>query len=119
MDKRKEREMAWFTPVPQNDPPSCRAAHSCDKVSNNLYIFGGWNGKKALNDLYVLDLDNLVCRSEPETFGQKPASRNNHTTAVYGEKIYFHGGHDGNQWLDDLHLLNTMSLVWSKPKVSG
>ena len=88
--------MAWFTPIPQNDPPSCRAAHSCDKVSNNLYIFGGWNGKKALNDLYVLDLDNLVCRSEPETFGQKPACRNNHTTAVYGDKIYFHGGHDGN-----------------------
>ena len=67
--------MAWYTPVPQNDPPStesrlpdntvvtsagCRAAHSCDKVFNNLYIFGGWNGKKALNDLYVLDLDHLA-----------------------------------------------------------
>lgn len=38
----------------------CRAAHSCDKVGNNLYIFGGWNGKKALNDLYVLDLDKLI-----------------------------------------------------------
>jgi hypothetical protein len=67
--------MAWYTPLPQNDPPSkdphdphianlssigCRAAHSCDKVGNNLYIFGGWNGKKALNDLYILDLDKLV-----------------------------------------------------------
>ena len=38
----------------------CRAAHSCDKVGNSLYIFGGWNGKKALNDLYVLDLDKLT-----------------------------------------------------------
>ena len=37
-----------------------RAAHSCDKVHNNLYIFGGWNGKNALNDLYVLDLDKLI-----------------------------------------------------------
>ena len=66
--------MAWYTPIPSNDPPSkyssnfnifssdlgCRAAHSCDKVGNNLYIFGGWNGKKALNDLYVLDLDKLI-----------------------------------------------------------
>jgi hypothetical protein len=58
-------------------------------------------------------------RSEPETFGPIPACRNNHTTAVYGDKIYFHGGHDGNQWLDDLYVLNTSSLVWSKPKVSG
>ena len=95
----------------------CRAAHSCDKVGNSLYIFGGWNGKKALNDLYVLDLDKLICptvdnsssvpqpvemsyvnqstSNEPETFGPTPACRNNHTTAVHGDKIYFHGGHDG------------------------
>ncbi len=73
--------MAWYTPLPSSDPPSkcphmfklfklaflsckvdlgCRAAHSCDKVGNSLYIFGGWNGKKALNDLYVLDLDKLI-----------------------------------------------------------
>ena len=37
-----------------------RAAHSCDKVDNCLYIFGGWNGKNALNDLYILDLDRLI-----------------------------------------------------------
>ena len=30
-------------------------------VSNvSCIIFGGWNGKKALNDLYVLDLDKLI-----------------------------------------------------------
>ena len=67
--------MAWYTPIPQNDPPSkyqlyllipldneigSRAAHSCDKVHNCLYIFGGWNGKNALNDLYILDLDRLI-----------------------------------------------------------
>ena len=78
-----------------NNIIGCRAAHSCDKVGNNLYIFGGWNGKKALNDLYILDLDKYIW-SEPETFGPTPACRNNHTTAVHLDKIYFHGGHDGN-----------------------
>src|SRR3569833_312400 len=58
-------------------------------------------------------------RSEPETFGPTPACRNNHTTAVHEDRIYFHGGHDGNQWLDDLYILNTSSLVWNKPKISG
>ena len=57
--------------------------------------------------------------NEPETFGPTPACRNNHTTAVHGDKIYFHGGHDGNSWLDDLYVLNTSSLVWNKPKVGG
>ena len=56
--------MAWYTPTPNNANESpllgCRAAHSCDKVGSCLYIFGGWNGKKALNDLYVLDLDRLI-----------------------------------------------------------
>ena len=66
--------MAWYSPMPQNDPPSsCRAAHSCDKVGSNLYIFGGWNGKRALNDLYMLDIDKLVW-TEPETLGTTPAS---------------------------------------------
>jgi hypothetical protein len=56
--------MAWYTPSPNsaNESPLLgrRAAHSCDKVGSCLYIFGGWNGKKALNDLYVLDLDKLI-----------------------------------------------------------
>lgn len=98
--------MAWYSPLSTNEPPflGSRAAHSCDKVGNCLYIFGGWNGKKALNDLFVLDLDKLIqapvdnsssmpqpqaeisnvdqtC-TQPETFGPTPASRNNHTTAV-------------------------------------
>lgn len=37
-----------------------RAAHSCDKVGNCLYIFGGWNGKRALNDLHILDIDKMT-----------------------------------------------------------
>jgi hypothetical protein len=56
--------------------------------------------------------------SEPETEGPRPACRNNHTTAVVGDNIYFHGGHDGNDWLDDLYILNT-KLQWTKPKISG
>lgn len=42
------------------DGPTPRAAHSCEIIGNKLLFFGGWNGKKALNDLYVLNLDNLT-----------------------------------------------------------
>jgi hypothetical protein len=33
-------------------PPACqpKAAHSCDVVDGRFYVFGGWNGKRALND---------------------------------------------------------------------
>ena len=29
-------------------------------VANRLYIFGGWDGNKRLNDLYVLDTREMV-----------------------------------------------------------
>jgi len=96
----------------------CRAAHSCDKVGKSLYIFGGWDGKVALNDLAVLNIDTMEW-SQPETMGLPPCHRNNHTTAVLDLKIYVHGGHDGSQWLDDLYLLNTGTLTWYSPTTSG
>ena len=38
---------------------SIKILKSAENFGDFLYIFGGWNGKKALNDLYVLDLDKL------------------------------------------------------------
>ena len=58
LNKIKNKE--WYLTMFIYVDLGCRAAHSCDKVGNSLYIFGGWNGKKALNDLYVLDLDKLI-----------------------------------------------------------
>ena len=37
-----------------NNPPP-RANHSSAVLNNLLYIFGGWDGSKRLNDLHVLD----------------------------------------------------------------
>lgn len=41
-----------------NNPPP-RANHSSSVLNNNLYIFGGWDGSKRLNDLYILDSGNF------------------------------------------------------------
>jgi N-acetylneuraminic acid mutarotase len=38
--------------------PPPRANHSSAVVKNRLYIFGGWDGIKRLNDLYCFDSDN-------------------------------------------------------------
>ena len=101
--------MAWSYPTFEKDLPGARAAHSCDVIANKLYMFGGWNGKKALNDLHMLDTEEMKWY-EPETTGRIPACRNNHTTAVVGNKIYIHGGHDGMQWLNDLYILDTNAM---------
>ena len=56
-----------------------------------------------------------------------PAARNNHTSAAAGSAVYIHGGHDGSQWLGDLHVLDTAAVInsrfkyaaWCSPQVSG
>jgi N-acetylneuraminic acid mutarotase len=101
-----------------NEGPGARAAHSCDLIGNNLYVFGGWNGNKALNDLYVLDFAKMSWTLRDLT-GNGPSSRNNHSIAMVGIKLFIHGGHDGMQWLSDLYTLDTDSGRWDLPSISG
>ena len=106
--------------------PGPRAAHSSDLIGNKLYVFGGWNGKKALNDLHVLDVD-LIDKpdqfeelwSEAFPIGTVPATRNNHiSVVVHRTEIFIHGGHDGEKWLNDLHILDTERMSWLMPNVA-
>jgi hypothetical protein len=56
---------AWYQPetkCPEDaeSVPGPRAAHSCNLIGSCLYIFGGWNGKKGLTDLHVLNVETMV-----------------------------------------------------------
>lgn len=98
--------------------PGPRAAHSCNLVGTKLYVFGGWNGKKGLNDLHRLDVLTMEWDT-PVVTGTPPTTRNNHATFVVGTRLYVHGGHDGSKWLADLHMLDTETNEWSIPVVAG
>eukprot|EP00392_Amoebophrya_sp_AT5.2_P017105 g17421.t1 len=113
----------WTTPSTQSCPGP-RAAHSCDVIDMKLYVFGGWNGKKALNDLNILSVQaNIWTEVLPNT--DAPSARNNHSTAVVDQKLMVHGGHDGNKWLADMYVLDTNvdgmyeKLKWKQANTSG
>mgnify|MGYP000017288589 CR=1 FL=1 len=40
--------------------PPPRANHSSSIIKHNLYIFGGWDGSKRLNDLFVFSLREQI-----------------------------------------------------------
>mmetsp|Transcript_5359 Transcript_5359/g.16717 ORF Transcript_5359/g.16717 Transcript_5359/m.16717 type:complete len:526 (-) Transcript_5359:145-1722(-) len=115
----------WSAPSTQGCPGP-RAAHSCDVIDGRLYVFGGWNGKRALNDLHVLDVASGIW-TEVLPNASAPSARNNHTTAVVDQRLAVHGGHDGNKWVADMHILDTSSaasgsyggLTWHKAQTSG
>ncbi len=92
-----------------NTPPP-RANHSSAVLNNCLYIFGGWDGSKRLNDLHVLDsgfllnffffyifyllkikLDKLIW-SEINICSQPPSPRAGMSLASINSLIYLFGG---------------------------
>lgn len=46
--------------------------------------------------------------------GDGPPPRNNHASCSLNEFLYIHGGHDGENWLDDFYELDTKKLTWKK-----
>lgn len=120
---------------PKSEPPPCpRLGHSFTLVSNKVYLFGGLanesNNPKNnvpiyLNDLYALDIrSNPVAWEIPITHGSTPPPRESHTGVAYVDKakgksiLVIYGGMSGCR-LGDLWFLNTDTLTWSKPQISG
>ncbi|KAF5274580.1 hypothetical protein FQA39_LY07192 [Lamprigera yunnana] len=120
---------------PKVGPPPCpRLGHSFTLVNNKVYLFGGLandsddpknNIPRYLNDLYALDIRaNPVQWEIPATQGPTPPPRESHTGVAYVDKgqgksfLVIYGGMSGCR-LGDLWFLNTDTLTWSKPHISG
>lgn len=120
---------------PKTEPPPCpRLGHSFTLVGNKVYLFGGLanesNNPKNnvpiyLNDLYTLDIrSNPVAWEIPVTHGPTPPARESHTGVAYIDKqkgksiLVIYGGMNRCR-LGDLWFLNTDTLTWIKPHITG
>jgi N-acetylneuraminic acid mutarotase len=88
--------------------------------SKNIYIFGGFDGQKNHNSLYIFNTETKEWR-HPEVRGEVPAGRNGHTATLVDHKMYVLGG-----WLgtgpfaaSDMHSLNLDTLEWSVETTYG
>lgn len=70
-----------------------------------MYIFGGGDGSRALNDLHALDLQTLTW-SLVETTGSKPVARGYHSSCLVQDQLIVYGGSDGHGCFGDVHVLN-------------
>lgn len=120
---------------PKIGPAPCpRLGHSFTLVNNKVYLFGGLandsidpknNVPRYLNDLYTLDIRSVPIQWDmTHTNGPSPPPRESHTGVAYCDKkknknfLVIYGGMSGCR-LGDLWFLDTESLSWSKPQVSG
>ncbi|GJQ80362.1 Hcf, partial [Trypoxylus dichotomus] len=114
--------------------PCARLGHSFTLVNDKVYLFGGLANESSnpkhnipcyLNDLFALDIrSNPVQWEIPTTQGQAPPPRESHTGVAYVDRdksksfLVIYGGMSGYR-LGDLWFLNTDTLSWSKPTISG
>ncbi|XP_031639467.1 host cell factor 2 isoform X2 [Contarinia nasturtii] len=121
--------------APENGPPPCpRLGHSFTKVANKIYLFGGLanesddpknNIPRYLNDLYTLEIvGNQQIWDLPTTYGDQPPPRESHTGVAYTCKktgkssLVIYGGMSGCR-LGDLWLLDTETMMWTRPITNG
>ena len=102
---------AWETLSTSGQGPKARAAHSCTRIGDLLYVFGGESSDGRLNDVVILDV-NAGQWMFPTCAGTPPSPRSGHRAAAVGKWLVVYGGWDGDRNLVDIHLLDTVGMRW-------
>lgn len=102
--------------------PSKRRAHTACLYKNGIYVFGGGDGIRALNDVWRLDVSDmnkmswkLISGPDRSTGGPndvRPKARGYHTANMVGNKLIIYGGSDGGECFDDVWIYDVETHVW-------
>ncbi|KAL2210377.1 galactose oxidase [Sarocladium strictum] len=101
--------------------PSKRRAHTSCLYKNGIYVFGGGDGIRALNDIWRLDVSDMTKMSwrlvsgggEKSSSGDpKPKARGYHTANMVGGKLIIFGGSDGGECFDDVWVYDIEGQAW-------
>ncbi|KXX80448.1 Tip elongation aberrant protein 1 [Madurella mycetomatis] len=118
----------WSRPRILGDKvPSKRRAHTACLYKNGIYVFGGGDGVRALNDIWRLDVSDinkmswkLISGPSSSADGRSPAAgkdvrpkaRGYHTANMVGSKLIIYGGSDGGECFNDVWVYDVETHVW-------
>ncbi|PKS08215.1 hypothetical protein jhhlp_005157 [Lomentospora prolificans] len=108
--------------------PSKRRAHTACLYKNGIYIFGGGDGVRALNDIWRLDVSDMTKMSwklisspdKPSNNGGRdlrPKARGYHTANMVGGKLIIFGGSDGGECFNDVWVYDVEKHVWKNVNI--
>ncbi|XP_053159926.1 uncharacterized protein LOC128348215 isoform X2 [Hemicordylus capensis] len=93
--------------------------HSSAVVGGNIYVYGGMQYGKGVDDLHVFNTVSLSW-TPVKTSGSDPGARSGQAFAAIGEIIYMFGGCSGeDEYCSDVFALDTVLLTWQKCEVKG
>ncbi|KIJ41980.1 hypothetical protein M422DRAFT_60410 [Sphaerobolus stellatus SS14] len=105
---------------PNAKVPIPRRAHTTWLYKGKIYMFGGGNGEKALNDVWTLDVTvpyEEMRWEEVKVEGDKPGPRGYHTANLVRDVVVIIGGSDGSYMFDDVWVLNLNYMRWQQIKL--
>jgi N-acetylneuraminic acid mutarotase len=126
----------WSKPKILGDKfPSKRRAHTACLCKNGIYVFGGGDGVRALNDIWRLDVSDvnkmswkLVSASSPvdkapgaaggSSKDAKPKARGYHTANMVGNKLIIFGGSDGGECFNDVWVYDIETHAWKAVSIT-
>lgn len=124
--------LRWSRPRILGDKvPSKRRAHTACLYKNGIYVFGGGDGVRALNDIWRLDVSDFNKMSwklisgpssadgrSPVTGKElRPKARGYHTANIVGTKLIIYGGSDGGECFNDVWVYDVESHTWRSVNV--
>jgi len=104
----------WRKVETLGSPPQPRANHSSAFLNETeeLFIFGGWNGRRRLNDIHILDVATSSW-STPHVSGVIPHARAGMTLTALRDRLYLFGGSGtSSKCFDDLQILDRNKMTW-------
>ena len=78
-----------------------RARHSVALHNGRIIVFGGWNGKQKLNDLFFFSLDTF-CFEMPDEGDTPPSRRECHNATVVNNTMVVFGGRFRGEFMNDV-----------------
>ncbi|XP_024030394.1 actin-fragmin kinase isoform X2 [Morus notabilis] len=116
----------WSELTSFGDLPSPRDFAAASAIANRkIVMYGGWDGKKWLSDVYVLDTISLEWTELPVT-GSLPPPRCGHTATMVEKRLLVYGGRGGGgPIMGDLWALKGLieeeneTPAWTQLKLPG
>ncbi|KAL1515650.1 hypothetical protein AB1Y20_002268 [Prymnesium parvum] len=110
---------AWMTDFEVvGEGPSPRDAHAAVAYDEWMYVFGGYDSKRYLNDFhrFHFETNSWTCVNY---VGGGPSPRGGHTAIVYNDTMVVFGGCDGWNYFNDCYRFCFISSEWTAMRVTG
>ncbi|KAI1435546.1 galactose oxidase [Xylaria sp. CBS 124048] len=129
----------WHKPrIIGDQAPSVRGAHTACLYKNGIYVFGGGDGNRPLNDIWRLDVSDtskmswrLICGPDLGLDGAsgnedapigvkrppKPKARGYHTANMVGGKLIIYGGSTATERFNDVWVYDVDTRVWKNVQI--